>query len=166
MSLKLRPEEVTVWNLQITHCHKEMGTPSLISTKGTLGMACSILLHEILSRNLSDSRIQKAPTLPVIVRPRFSNFPSCDPHEVDGNNDDLDISGEDGGCSFSELRAGRVGQMVYSYIHTYIHTIYINIYIQYFIQIYNIRMHIPTRTCFRMDFPNIEFQNVSILRLA
>ena len=120
MSLKLRPEEVTVWNLQITHCHKEMGTTSLISTKGTLGMACSILLHEILSRNLSDSRIQKAPTLPVIVRPRFSNFPSCDPHEVDGNNDDLDISGEDGGCSFSELRAGRVGQMVYSYMHTYI----------------------------------------------
>ena len=120
MSLKLRPEEVTVWNLQITHCHKEMGTTTLISTKGTLGMACSILLHEILSRNLSDSRIQKAPTLPVIVRPRFSNFPSCDSHEVDGNNDDLDISGEDGGCSFSELRAGRVGQMVYSYMHTYI----------------------------------------------
>ena len=60
----------------------------------------------------NDDRIQKIPSLLMIVRPRFFNFPTGDPDNVNENNDDIDISGEDGGCSFSELRAGRVGQMV------------------------------------------------------
>lgn len=64
-------------------------------------MACSLLLHERSTTSPFTNG------LPIIVRPRFFNFVNFDSEDYDSASRQ-----ESGSCDFSELRAGRVGQMV------------------------------------------------------